>query len=136
MRRLYAIIALFLALWWVPSTGHSALSDAYPQIFGLRCECDEPGEAHGKLPCKDDTCNQCVTLESGVDLTALGAVIAPVPVWSETDLLVYAIRQFAENQAAEVVEAPKRAEADSPPPLSRTILLSKAQPARGPSIEA
>ena len=47
------------------------MAATFPKVFGPCCECDRPAENGGKAPSPDDTCNQCVTLESGINFRAV-----------------------------------------------------------------
>ena len=132
MRHVRIFTALFLALWWVPSTGHCLLAASFPKVFGPCCECDQPTQQHGKAPSPDDTCNQCVTLESGVNLSTLVPTAAPCPLWCENDEFAQLMRRLIEPVAEEVTDLLPLVPQWISPPLHE-VLLTKAQPVRGPS---
>ena len=135
MRRLRIITALFLALLWVPSTGHCLLAATFPNVFADFCECDGDATGGGKAPADEGTCNQCVTLENGVNLSALTPAAAPLSAFWEDDALALCLRRLMELAAMEVAELPESVPVWSPPP-TRTVTLTKAQPVRGPSLGA
>ena len=135
MRRLRIITALFLALLWVPSVGHCLLAANFPQVFGTCCECDGDATDDSKGQPDDRTCNQCVTLENGVNLSALAPVAVPVSAFWEEDALARWLRRSFELAAMEVAEVPEPVPVWSPPP-TRTVTLTKALPVRGPSLAA
>ena len=133
MRQVRIITALFLALLWVPSVGHCLLAANFPQVFGTCCECDGDATDDSKGQPDDRTCNQCVTLENGVNLSALAPVAVPVSAFWEDDALARWLRRSFELAAMEVAEVPEPVPVWSPPP-TRTVTLTKAQPVRGPSL--
>ena len=135
MRHVRIFTALFLALWWVPSTGHCLLAASFPKVFGPCCECDRPAQDDGKAPSPDDTCSQCVTLESGVNLSSLVPAVAPCPLWCENDEFAQFMRRLTEAMSEEVADIPPLVVRSNPPP-SHAVLLTKAQPVRGPSFVA
>ena len=135
MRRFRIITALFLALLWVPSVGHCLLAANFPEVFGACCECDGDANDSGKGQSDDGTCNQCVTLENGVNLSALVPVAVPPSLFWEDDALARWLRRSLELAAMEVAEVPEPVPVWSPP-LTRTVTLTKAQPVRGPSLVA
>jgi hypothetical protein len=132
MRHVRIFTALLLALLWVPSTGYCLLVATFPKTFGSCCECDRPAENDGKAPLQDDSCNQCVTLESGVNLSALAPTVAPRPSWCEDDEFARMMRRIMETVSEDVAALPPPVSDWSPPPL-HAALLTKAQPVRGPS---
>ncbi len=135
MRRLRIITAVILALLWVPSAGHCLLAATFPQMFGACCECEsETGDGHEE-PMDEGSCTQCVTLETGVNLSVLSPIPVPVPPFWEEDALTRWVRRAAELTAMETAGLPEREPVWSPPPL-RTVTLTKARPVRGPSIAA
>ena len=133
MRRFRIITALILALLWVPSMEHCLLAANFPQVFGTCCECDGDATDDSKGQPDDRTCNQCITLENGVNLGALVPVAVPSPIFSEDDTLAQWLRRSIELAAMEVAEVPESVPVWSPPP-TRTVTLTKAQPVRGPSL--
>lgn len=135
MRCVRIFTAVFLALLWVPSAQHCLLSAAFPKVFGLCCECDGKTPEDGRTPAPDGTCNQCVTLESGVNLAALAPTVAPPPVWFENDGLAWLMRQLAEAAVQDDADLLRLVPQWSPPPL-HAALLTRAQPVRGPSCVA
>ncbi len=135
MRYVRIFTALFLALLWVPSTGYCLLASAFPQTFGECCECEHPGESDGKAPIQDESCDQCVTLESGVNLSSLVPTVAPRPSWCENDDFVQMMQRLMRAVSEEATASAPRPSDDSPPPL-HAALLTKAQPVRGPSALA
>ena len=135
MRHVRIITALILALLWVPSVGHCLLAANFPQVFGTCCECDGDATDDSKGQPDDRTCNQCVTLENGVNLSALAPVAVPVSAFWEDDALARWLRRSFELAAMEVAEVPESVPVWSPPP-TRTVTLTKAQPVRGPSLAA
>ena len=135
MRHVRIFTALFLALWWVPSTGHCLLAASFPKVFGPCCECDQPTQQDGKAPSPDDTCNQCVTLETGVNLSALAPTVAPCPLWCENDEFAQLMQRLMEAVSEEVADIPPLVSQWSPPPLHAALLI-KATPVRGPSLLA
>ncbi len=132
MRHVRIFTALFLALWWVPSTGHCLLAATFPKVFGPGCESDRHAQEQGKEPSPDDTCNQCVTLESGVNLSALAPTVAPSPLWCENDQFAQLMRRLIETVIEELPDLPPPVAQWSPPPL-HAALLTRATPVRGPS---
>ena len=135
MRHVRIITALFLALLWVPSVGHCLLAANFPNTFADFCECDGDATGGGKAPADEGTCNQCVTLENGVNLSALTPAAAPLSAFWEDDALARWLRRSIELAAMEVAEVPRSVPVWSPPP-ARTVTLTKAQPVRGPSLGA
>ena len=135
MRHIRIITALFLALLWVPSVGHCLLAANFPNTFADFCECDGGATGGGKAPADEGTCNQCVTLENGVNLSALTPAAAPLSAFWEDDALARWLRRSIELAAMEVAEVPRSVPVWSPPP-ARTVTLTKAQPVRGPSLGA
>ena len=135
MRRLRIITALFLALLWVPSTGHCLLAAAFPNVFADFCECDGDATGGSEVPADEGTCNQCVVLENGVNLSALAPVAVPVSAFWEEDVLAQWLRRSLELAAMEVAEVPESVPVWSPPP-TRTVTLTKTLPVRGPSLAA
>ena len=135
MRHVRLITALFLALLWVPSTGHCLLAATFPDVFGVCCECDGDASGGGKAPADEGTCYQCVTLENGVNLSALTPVAAPLSAFWEDDALARWLRRSIELAAMEVAEVPESVPVWSPPP-TRMVTLTKAMPVRGPSLVA
>ena len=133
MRHVRIITALFLALLWVPSVGHCLLAANFPQVFGSCCECDRDATDGDRGQSDDGTCNQCVTLENGVNLSALAPVAVPVSAFWEDDALARWLRRSIELAAMEVAEVPEPVPVWSPPPM-RTVMLTKALPVRGPSL--
>ena len=133
MRHVRIITALFLALLWVPSVGHCLLAANFPKVFGACCECDRDATDDSKGQPDDRTCNQCITLENGVNLGALVPVAVPSPIFSEDDALAQWLRRSIELAAMEVAEVPEPVPVWSPPP-TRTVTLTKTQPVRGPSL--
>ncbi|MEO6786099.1 MAG: hypothetical protein ABI318_08195 [Chthoniobacteraceae bacterium] len=135
MRRFRIITALILALLWVPSVGHCVLAADFPKIFGPCCECDRDATDGNKGQPDDGTCNQCITLETGVNLAALVPAAVPSPILCEENPLAQWLRRSIELAAMEVAEVPESVPVWSPPP-TRTATLTKAQPVRGPSLAA
>lgn len=135
MRHVRIFTALFLALWWVPSTGHCLLTATFPKVFGPCCECDRPAQDDGKAPSPDDTCPQCVTLESGFNLSTLLPTVAPCPLWRENDEFAQLMQRLLETAAEEAADLPPLVSQWSPPP-PHAVFLTKAQPVRGPSLVA
>lgn len=135
MNRVRVITALILALLWVPSTGHCLLAATFPDVFSACCECDGDATGGHKAPADEGTCNQCVTLETGVNLGALVPVVVPSPAFWEEDALAQWLRRSLELAAMEVAEVPESVPVWSPPP-TRTVTLTKALPVRGPSLAA
>ena len=135
MRHVRIITALFLALLWVPSVGHCLLAATFPEVFGACCECDRDATNGNKGQSDDGTCNQCVTLENGVNLSALAPVAVPVSAFWEEDVMAQWLRRSLELATMEVAEVPESVPVWSPPP-TRTVTLTKAQPVRGPSLAA
>ena len=133
MRHVRIFTALLLALLWVPSTGFCMLAASFPQTFGICCECDHPTENDSEAPRHDDSCNQCVTLESGVNLSSLVPTVAPLPSWCENDEFAQLMRRLMEAVSEEVADIPPLVSQWSPPPR-HAALLTKAQPVRGPSL--
>ena len=133
MRHVRIITALILVLLWVPSVGHCLLAANFPDVFGVCCECDGDGTGGSKAPADEGTCNQCVTLETGVNLGVLVPLAVPSPIFLEEDELAQWLRRIIELAAMEVAEAPRAVPVWSPPPI-RTVTLTKAQPVRGPSL--
>ena len=135
MRHIRIITALILALLWVPSTAHCLLAAEFPKAFGPGCECDGKATDGNKAPAEDGTCNQCVTLETGVNLGSLVPVSVPSPIFREEDALAQWLRRSIELAAMEAAGAPPSVPVWSPPPV-RTVTLTKARPVRGPSLAA
>ena len=135
MRRFRIITALFLALLWVPSVGHCLLAANFPNVFADFCECDGDATGGSEVPVDEGTCNQCVVLENGVNLSALAPVGVPVSAFWEEDALAQWLRRSIELAAMEVAEVPESVPVWSPPP-TRTVTLTKALPVRGPSLAA
>ena len=132
MRHVRIFTALFLALLWVPSTGHCLLAVTFPKIFGPCCECDRSEKEDGQPPCTDNTCDQCTVLGSGVNLSSLVPTVAPCPLWSENDEFAQLMRRLVETVSEEVTDLqPLVPQWISPP--RHAVLLTKAQPVRGPS---
>ncbi len=135
MRHVRIVTALILALLWVPSVGHCLLAATFPKVFGPCCECDRDTTDGKKAPSYNETCNQCVTLENGVNLSALAPVAVPVSAFWEDDALARWLGRSIELATVEVAEVPESVPVWSPPP-TRTVTLTKAQPVRGPSLAA
>ncbi|MEO6753916.1 MAG: hypothetical protein ABIP85_19215 [Chthoniobacteraceae bacterium] len=136
MNRIRILTALILALLWVPSAGHCLLAATFPEVFGVTCcECDGHATDGSEAPVDEGTCNQCVTLETGVNLGALVPVAVPSPAFWEEDAFAQWLRRSLELAAMEVAEVPESVPVWSPPP-TRTVTLTKALPVRGPSISA
>ena len=135
MRHVRIITALFLALLWVPSVGHCLLAANFPNVFTDFCECDGDATGGSEVPADEGTCNQCVILENGVNLSALAPVAVPVSAFWEDDALARWLRRAIELVAMEVAEVPESVPVWSPPP-TRTVTLTKALPVRGPSLAA
>lgn len=133
MRRVRIFTALFLALLWVPSTGSCMLAATFPNAFGACCECEELPQKDGNAPSDDNTCIQCVTLESGVNLSALVPTVAPSPLWRDNDDFAQLLRRLMEEAAEEVADMPPLVSQWKPPPL-HAVIFTKAQPVRGPSF--
>ena len=132
MRHIRIITALILALLWVPSTAHCLLAAEFPKAFGPGCECDGEATDGNKAPVEDGTCNQCVTLENGVNLSSLTPLMVTPPVFWEEYALAEWLRAFTQLAALESDEVPISAPVWSPP-IVRTLMLTKALPVRGPS---
>ena len=135
MRHVRIITALFLALLWVESSSHCLLAANFPKVFGVCCPCDRDATNGSKGQPDGGTCYQCVTLESGVNLSALAPVAVPVSAFWEDDALARWLRRSIELAAMEVAEVPESVPVWSPPP-TRTVTLTKALPVRGPSLAA
>ena len=133
MRLARAILVAFFALLFVVSTNTCALAAAFLEKGDPCCENERgPGSSRDGVPCGSGTCAQCVTLETGVNLSSLVPVSAPVVVWTEDFEIAELLRRLAIAALAEVPAAPPDP-ATIPSPPWRDV-LKKAQPVRGPSV--
>ena len=128
-----ATFAVFFALLFVASTNSCALAAAFLEKGDPCCEKERgPGSSRDGVPCSSGTCAQCATLKSGVNLSALVPVSAPVAVWTEDFELSEFLRRLAGATADEIPAAPPDP-ATIPSPPWRDV-LKKALPVRGPSL--
>ncbi len=128
MRRLHVIVALLLALLWVPSTGRCLLAGSFPETLEC-CDCEHEGGP------QEGSCQQCVALESGVNLSALAPAVAPEPTFTGFDDFARWLRSALENAGEPIAEMPRPPREGGPPPV-RVVMWKKAQPVRGPSLMA
>ena len=127
------ILVAFLGLLFVVSTNTCALAAAFLEKGDACCEKERgPGSSRDGVPCSSGDCAQCVTLETGVNLSSLVPVSAPVAVWTEHFELSEFLRRLAGATAAEIPAAPPDP-ATIPSPPWRDV-LKKALPVRGPSL--
>jgi hypothetical protein len=140
MRTFRAILAITLALLWVPMTNSCLIASAWPGKFPAACECghevdgcEEPAEEQN-LPCPGKDCAPCSILESGVNLLALMPVTVPEASWRE--LLDFSeMLRLTQEHAEELLSEPPPLPPPSPPPGIREVVMM-ALPVRGPSLSA
>jgi hypothetical protein len=126
MRSLRLILSILLTLTIWPAANCCLLAEIVPSIEENCCLCD------GEVPA-EGSCNQCMTLESGVNLAALVPITAPTPGLSEDETFERLIQRFINEAAMDIIGAPPPAETLPPPPLF-AVTLPKALPVRGPSL--
>jgi hypothetical protein len=127
MRRVHIIVALLLALLWVPSTSRCLLAGSLPRAIESCCDCEhQDGRQEG-------SCQQCVALESGVNLSSLAQTVAPKPAFAGFDDFAPWLQSSLERASEQAAELPRLAMESGPPP-PRVVMWKKAQPVRGPSL--
>lgn len=138
MRHLRAILFVAFALLFVVSTNRCAIAAALPGEVGEVEECcpneNSPGESERGLPCGGKDCAPCATLEYGVNLSSLGPLSAPAPVWTEAYEFSKLMQRLAAAVVEEICDAPPDPVAMPSPPWCD--VMSKALPVRGPSLVA
>jgi hypothetical protein len=139
MRIIRAILAVLLALLWVPMTNSCLIAASLPGKFPAACECEhETGgcakdeEPKENLPCSGQHCAPCAILESGVNLLGLTPVTVPEASWRELMDCSEMLRLVQEH-AEELLSDPPPVPPPSPPPGIREV-VSMALPVRGPSL--
>lgn len=130
-RVLRSCLALLLVAVWLPATSHCALATATDWIADF-CEhvCD-PGSHERGHDSHDDG---CAVIERGDFTSAVAAVAAPAPVWSEiADLVREQARRMV--AAASAVEPPPWA-GDNPDDWvpARLFAQRAVPPARAPGL--
>jgi hypothetical protein len=142
MRMFRAILAIALALLWVPMTNSCLIASQSPNLFPAACGCDDESSGCGdeepvKEPhrsCPGQDCLPCATLESGVNLAALMPATLPEASWRE--LLDFSeMMRLTQEHAEDLLSEPPPLPPPSPPPGIREV-VSMALPVRGPSLFA
>lgn len=132
MRLFRSILCTLLALLWWPVTNSCLVASSFPELMAVACECGtEHEENNGPYGTKD--CPSCATLESGVNLAALQQPVVPPVMWTVTDSLVELLEKLARLESQVRLRQPPIP--PIPPPVWRHD-VTRAQPVRGPSLEA
>ena len=131
MRALRILVALLLALVWLPATVHCGLDAAGLLAHADSCcSTDEHHSPHSSK-CGADGCD---VVESGGYQVTGGYVKIPTPLWRESLLtLIASVPALVEESEFVVVEA-----VESPPEMKRTwhIVSRAALSPRAPSLIA
>lgn len=128
MRSFRVIVAVLLTLAIWPASNWCLLAVTVPTVVDACCSSDDATPA-------EDSCDYCVTLQSGVNLAALTPVVAPAPILREDEAFARLMQWLVDAAAKDVPVAPPPVATVSPPPLF-AVTLSKALPVRGPSFAA
>ena len=121
------LIAALVLVAWLPAVNACAVANAFPATVADNC-C----ETESSAPAPSDSCADCNTLETGLPLSALVPLLAPIPdrhanAWL-TDLLA-ALTAEAANKAPLFEHS-----AIPPEPPLWQFVARTAAPARGPSF--
>ncbi len=132
MRSLRTLIALLLALVWLPATLHCGLDAVGVFAHADNC-CADASDAgpHEKSSCGLDGCD---VVESGGYPVASGAVKVPAPIWDSAEFsLIVLVPVLASETEITVFEA-----VESPPEIKRTwhIVSRAARLPGAPSLIA
>jgi hypothetical protein len=120
------VVIVLLLLAWGPAVNRCVLAAAAPQIFSDCCD-----DSAGGCDCSQNSCQQCVNVETGLATSLLHAVkVEPLvkeDVWQTRILRLLSERSDANAQIVDYCYTPPER------PLWHFIVRT-ALPVRGPSI--
>lgn len=126
------MLAVLTALAWFVSSNSCLLASAFAPAQDDCCEHESSTpEQKTPQPCGPTDCTKCVTLESGINLSVLVPLAAPMPNWSEDVLLSQLLQVMVQDLVAEI---PLRPPIFDPPPSRWCEVVQKVLPVRGPSL--
>lgn len=132
MQLFRSILCILLALLWWPAANSCLIASVLPESMEPACECSGEQEEDERMPCGAKDCSPCVTLENGVNLSALQHPAVPPAMWTELNSLAALLEKFARLEAA-TLAVPLPAPPLFLPPVWRHDVTT-AQPVRGPSL--
>jgi hypothetical protein len=132
MKPIRIMLAVLTALAWFVSSNSCLFAVELAPDRDDCCEHESAiPERDAPQPCGPSDCMKCVTLESGINLSVLAPLAAPLPAWSEDVLLTQLLRVMVKDLVEEVPLPPPIFD----PPSSRWCdVVQKVLPVRGPSL--
>jgi len=136
MRFFRAMLAVVLALLWVPITNSCLIASAWSENTSTACCDDELDPTGGEdgLPCRDTGCVPCAILKNGAPAATIAPLIVPPAIWKETTQFMEQLQRLAQMEIAILLE-PTPAPSPIPPPAWQDDVKT-ALPVRGPSLVA
>jgi hypothetical protein len=133
MRAFRAILAVFCALLFGVCPSGCLIAAAFPEAVDACCESERaPDDSGSGQPCGVDSCAPCVTLRTGVNLSAISIPVLPAPLWTESQELAEMMARLMAAAEEDVRTTGLDPTAIPPPPWSD--VMKRAVPVRGPSV--